>query len=53
VAWSALDARKAGFGAAGIEDAGRGIDVGGSLAKAWQDMLGAGVRRLQSSEPAV
>ena len=49
VAWSALDARKAGFAAVVIEDATRGIDTGGSLAKAWQDMAGAGVRRLQSA----
>jgi nicotinamidase/pyrazinamidase len=49
VAWSALDARKAGFEAVVIEDATRGIDAGGSLGKAWQDMTGAGVRRLQSS----
>ena len=49
VAWSALDARKAGFEAAVIEDATRGIDAGGSLAKAWSDMTGAGVQRLQSS----
>jgi nicotinamidase/pyrazinamidase len=53
VAWSALDARKAGFAAAVIEDATRGIDTGGSLARAWQDMTGAGVRRLQSSNIAV
>lgn len=50
VAWSALDARKAGFAVAVIEDACRGIDVGGSLAKAWQDMLGAGVMRLSSAD---
>jgi nicotinamidase/pyrazinamidase len=50
VGWSALDARKAGFSAAVIEDACRGIDVGGSLAKAWQDMLGAGVMRVQSAD---
>src|SRR5262245_44306471 len=50
VAWSALDARKAGFQAVVIEDACRGIDVNGSLAKAWQDMLGAGVKRVQSTE---
>src|SRR5713101_5306620 len=41
VSWSALDARKAGFAAAVIEDATRGIDAGGSLAKAWADMTGA------------
>jgi nicotinamidase/pyrazinamidase len=50
VAWSAMDARKARFPASVIEDACRGIDVDGSLAKAWTDMLGAGVRRLQSSD---
>ncbi|MGH7277057.1 MAG: nicotinamidase [Candidatus Rokuibacteriota bacterium] len=50
VAWSALDARKAGFGAIVIEDATRGIDTGGSLAKAWQDMTGAGVKRIQSRD---
>ncbi len=53
VAWSALDARKAGFGALVIEDACRGIDANGSLAKAWKDMLGAGVKRIQSSDIAV
>ena len=50
VAWSALDARKAGFAAAVIEDACRGIDLNGSLAKAWADMGKAGVKRLKSSE---
>jgi nicotinamidase/pyrazinamidase len=50
VAWSALDARKAGFGALVIEDATRGIDTGGSLGKAWADMLGVGVKRIKSSD---
>jgi nicotinamidase/pyrazinamidase len=50
VAWSALDARRAGFDAFVIEDATRGIDAGGSLAKAWADMSGAGVRRISSSD---
>jgi nicotinamidase/pyrazinamidase len=49
VAWSALDARKAGFAATVIEDATRAIDAGGSLAKAWADMTGAGVKRVPSS----
>ncbi len=49
VAWSAIDARKAGFAALVIEDACRGIDAGGSLAKAWTDMQGIGVQRIQSS----
>ncbi len=52
VAWSALDARKAGFEATVIEDATRGIDAGGSLAKAWQDMTGAGVKRIKSADIA-
>ncbi|MBM4443231.1 MAG: bifunctional nicotinamidase/pyrazinamidase [Candidatus Rokubacteria bacterium] len=51
VAWSALDATRAGFAASVIEDATRGIDAGGSLDKAWQDMTSAGVRRIQS--PAI
>jgi nicotinamidase/pyrazinamidase len=50
VAWSALDARKAGFAAVVIEDATRGIDAGGSLGKAWADMTGAGVKRVQSRD---
>jgi nicotinamidase/pyrazinamidase len=50
VAWSALDARKAGFEALVIEDATRGIDTGGSLAKAWSDMTGAGVKRIKSAD---
>lgn len=52
VAWSALDARKAGFDAYVIEDGCRGIDTEGSLAKAWADMAKAGVRRIQSSDLA-
>jgi nicotinamidase/pyrazinamidase len=50
VAWSALDARRAGLEALVIEDATRGIDASGSLAKAWQDMTGAGVKRIQSAD---
>jgi nicotinamidase/pyrazinamidase len=50
VAWSALDARREGFEALVIEDATRGIDAGGSLGKAWTDMTGAGVKRIQSKE---
>ena len=52
VAWSALDARKAGFEAAVIEDACRGIDLNGSLAKAWADMARAGVKRLKAADIA-
>ena len=52
VAWSAMDARKAGMDATVIEDACRGIDASGSLAKAWRDMFAAGVKKIQSSEVA-
>ena len=52
VAWSALDARKAGFETYVVEDACRGIDIQGSVAKAWSDMEAAGVKRIQSSDIA-
>ena len=52
VAWSALDARKAGFETYVIEDACRGIDTQGSLAKAWADMTKAGVKRIKSDDIA-
>lgn len=48
VAWSALDARAAGFKVTVIEDACRAIDLNGSLDKAWQDMHAAGVKRVKS-----
>jgi nicotinamidase/pyrazinamidase len=50
VAWSALDAKRAGFEASVIEDATRGIDAGGSLGRAWTDMSSAGVKRIQSAQ---
>jgi len=50
VAWSALDARAAGFEALVIEDATRAIDTQGSLAKAWAEMQAAGVQRIQSTD---
>ena len=53
VAWTAVDARKAGFATWVIEDATRAIDLNGSLAAAWKDMEAAGVRRIQSKEIAV
>jgi nicotinamidase/pyrazinamidase len=53
VAWTALDARKAGFETYVVEDACRGIDTQGSLAKAWTDMAKAGVKRIQSADIAV
>jgi nicotinamidase/pyrazinamidase len=53
VAWTALDARKAGFETYVVEDACRGIDTQGSLAKAWADMDKAGVKRIQSGDIAL
>lgn len=50
VAWSALDARAAGFTTLVVADACRAIDMNGSLDKAWQDMTAAGVTRIESSE---
>jgi nicotinamidase/pyrazinamidase len=50
VAWTALDARKAGFKASVIEDASRGIDLNGSLKAAWEQMAKAGVKRIQSTD---
>jgi nicotinamidase/pyrazinamidase len=50
VAYSALDARSAGFETFVIDDACRAIDAGGSLASAWARMNAAGVWRIQSRE---
>ncbi len=52
VAWTAIDARKAGFATYVIEDATRAIDLNGSLAKAWKAMAAKGVKRIQSSDVA-
>lgn len=52
VAWSALDARRFGLMTSVIEDACRGIDLDGSVAKAWSDMEAGGVRRLVAAEIA-
>ncbi|MCK6452269.1 MAG: bifunctional nicotinamidase/pyrazinamidase [Alphaproteobacteria bacterium] len=45
VAWSALDAVRAGFAVHVIDDACRAIDLRGSLAQAWNEMAAAGVAR--------
>lgn len=50
VAWSATDARAAGFETVVIDDACRAIDTGGSLAAAWARMRDAGVTSVQSHE---
>ncbi len=46
VVWTALDARAAGFDVTVIEDACRGIDLAGSLDRAWREMAAAGVGRV-------
>jgi len=48
VAFTALDARAAGFETFVVEDACRAIDADGSLAAAWARMDAAGVRRIAS-----
>jgi len=50
VAWTALDARSAGFETCVIEDACRAIDMNGSLAAAWAQMQSQGIKRLQSAD---
>ncbi|KQT18888.1 nicotinamidase [Methylobacterium sp. Leaf399] len=52
VAWSALDARAAGFAVAVVDDAVRGIDRDGSVARAWGEMAAAGVERIESGKIA-
>lgn len=52
VAWTAMDARKQGFETFVIEDACRGIDTQGSLARSWASMKAAGVKRIQSGDLA-
>jgi len=53
VAWTAMDARKAGFDVYVVEDATRAIDLNGSLAAAWKQMAAKGVKRIQSGDIAV
>jgi nicotinamidase/pyrazinamidase len=43
VVFTALDARKLGFRVFLIDDACRGIDIGGSIGKAYKEMAAAGV----------
>lgn len=50
VAWTALDARLAGFEVAVIEDACRAIDLDGSLDKAWSDMRAAGIAKVSADD---
>jgi nicotinamidase/pyrazinamidase len=50
VGWTALDAKTAGFETIVVEDACRGIDAAGSLAKAWKEMADAGIPRVMSAD---
>ena len=50
VAWTAMDACKAGFACYVVEDACRAIDLNGSLAAAWKQMAAKGVQRIQSAD---
>jgi nicotinamidase/pyrazinamidase len=50
VAWTAIDGRRAGLNVYVVEDASRGIDAMGSLAKAWAEMDRAGVKRIRSAD---
>ena len=50
VAWTALDARAAGFETYLIEDASRPIDTNGSLEKARRELEAAGVRVITSEQ---
>lgn len=53
VAWTALDAKAAGFDVYVIEDACRAIDSGGSLDRAMRDLKAAGVHLIQSDRMRV
>ena len=50
VAFSALDARAAGFETYVLEDCCRAINQDGSLAAAWNNMARAGVKRISSKD---
>ena len=52
VAWTAMDARNAGLNVYVVEDACRGIDLNGSVAKAWEEMTKLDCKRIQSSDIA-
>ena len=50
VKWSAIDGRKQGFQVYVVEDGVRGIDLDGSVAKAWREMEQIGVKRISSDQ---
>lgn len=49
VAWTALDARAAGFNVLVIEDACRAINLNDSLAQAWAKMQAEGIQRIHAA----
>jgi nicotinamidase/pyrazinamidase len=50
VAWTALDAHRAGFAVYVVEDACRGIDLNGSVAAVWRLMTRQHIKRIQSTD---
>ena len=48
--YSALDARRAGFGAIVVEDCCRAIDLAGSRARAGSEMIAAGAGLIAANE---
>ncbi|ALN73805.1 bifunctional nicotinamidase/pyrazinamidase [Aureimonas sp. AU20] len=50
VAWTGYDAREAGLDVVLVEDACRGIDLGGSLARAHAEMDARGIMRITSAD---
>ena len=50
VAYSAIDGAREGFESAVVEDGCRGIDLGGSLAAAWERMAAANIARVRAAD---
>ena len=49
VKWSVIDGLKEGFDVHVVEDAVKGIDIEGSVAQAWNEMLDAGAEKVSST----
>lgn len=50
VKWSVIDGIKEGFNVFVIDDAVKGIDIEGSVDKAWQEMLEKGAQKVSSAD---
>lgn len=50
VLWSVIDGIREGFDITVVEDAVKGIDIDGSVDKAWSEMLDAGAKKITSDE---